>query len=78
MNRSHTNAIALLGRTINTVNHGSREAALEWFRLARPIRIGAGHHYRPIPASDGDQLLWLGFPPLDIQHTITDVLKIDE
>jgi hypothetical protein len=78
MNCSHTNAIALLGRTINTVNHGSREATLEWFRLARPIRIGAGHHNRSIPASDGDQFLWIRFPPLDIQHTIADVLKIDE
>jgi hypothetical protein len=78
MNRSHTNAVALLGRAIDPINHGSSETPFKWLRLARPVRIGAGHHYSPIPASDGDQLLWIGLPPLDIQHTIADVLKIDE
>src|SRR5258707_10659165 len=78
VDRSHTYAISLFGRAINPVDHRCRQAPLKWFRLTRPIRVSASYHYSPISACYRYQFLWIRFPPLDIQHTITDVLKIDE
>ncbi len=78
MDRSHAYAVSLFGGTIDPVDHRCRQASLKWFRLTRPIRIGAGYHNSPIPTGYRDQFLWIRFSPLDIQHAITDVLKIDE
>jgi hypothetical protein len=78
MNRSHPNTVPLLRWTIHPVNHRRSQTALEWFGLTRPIRIGAGYHHSAITARNGYQFLGIRLPPLDIQHTITDVLKIDE
>src|SRR6266487_5366117 len=75
---SHTNTVSLLGRTIHTIDHRRRQAPFEWLRLSRPVRISAGHHNSAIATGDSNQLLWIRLPPLNIQHTVTYVLKIDE
>src|SRR5450759_4534018 len=78
VNRSHTNTVALLGGTIDPVDHRRSQAPFERLRLARPVRVSASNHHRTISTRHRDQFLWVWFPPLDIQHTVSDVLKIDE
>src|SRR5260370_41889084 len=74
MDRSHANAVTLLGGTIDPVNHRRCQATFEGFGLARPIRISASNHHRTISSRHRDQFLWVRFPPLDIQHTVSDIL----
>jgi hypothetical protein len=78
MNGAHANAISLFGRTIDTIDHSGRETAFEGFGLPRPIRISAGDHNSTIATGDSYKLLGIRFPSLNIQHTVTYVLKIDE
>jgi hypothetical protein len=78
MNRSHTDTIALFRRAIDTIDHRCCQASLEWFRLSRPVRISAGYHNSAIATGNRNKFLGIWFPSLDIQHTVTDVLKIDE
>src|SRR5207302_971791 len=78
VNSTYTYTVSLLGRAINPVNHCRSQAPFEGLRLARPIRISASYHNSPIATGHSDQFLWVRLPPLNIQHTVTNVLKIDE
>src|SRR5579883_1126972 len=78
VDRSRAHPVSLFGGAIHAVDHRRCQAAFEWLRLTGPIGIGAGNHDRPIATGNRDQLLGIRFPALDIQHTVTDVLKVDE
>src|SRR6185312_4842689 len=67
-----------LGWTVYPINHRSGQAALEGFRLAPPVGVGARDHHSAKAPGDGDQLLGVRLPTLNIQQAVANVLEVDE